>query len=87
MGGTAYQQLSCLQTSGDNRAVYSELSVKFKPFADVLGEMSERSGLQSNKDLLKVYERWQFTGNDRLRTVLSEHGIKLPLKINIKTRH
>ena len=82
MGGTAYWKLSRLA----NGPVFHELAVKFKPYADVLGEMSERSGLQSNSDLLRLYERWLCTGSDRLKSLLSEHGIA-PVKMDVKTRH
>ena len=70
MGGGAYSELAKVHPNP-----YRELSEKFRPFSNVLGEMSERTGLQSNKDLLRIYERWQATGSDRLRDILTEHGI------------
>lgn len=76
MGGTAYQTLSELEKNKQNKGVYQELSGKFQPFSNILGEMSERSGLQSNKDILRLYERWMATGSDRLRKILSELGIQ-----------
>jgi len=87
MGGTAYRELASLQIAKDPRDVYTELSEKFQPFSNVLGEVSERSGLQSNSDLLRLYERWLFTGSDRLKSVLVEHGIAVPHKIDPKTKH
>jgi hypothetical protein len=85
MGGAAYWQLSCNTSVG--QPVYKELSVRFKTFSDVLGEMSERSGLQSNGDLLRLYEKWLYTGSDRLKNLLSEHGIPTPVVLDTKTRH
>lgn len=82
MGGSAYWKLSHLTSA---QGLYRELALKIKPFSDVLGEMSERSGLQTNSDLLRLYERWLFTGSERLKTVLSEHGIT-PIKIKTKTK-
>lgn len=76
MGGTAYRTLSELQSHRPAKAVYAELSGKFQPYSNILGEMSERSGLQSNKDLLRLYERWMLTGSDRLRKILGEYGIQ-----------
>jgi len=87
MGGNAYAHLSQLQLTTLARAVYNELSVKFKPFSDVLGEMSERSGLQSNSDLLRLYEKWLITGNERLKSMLATHGIQAPFKIDRTTKH
>jgi hypothetical protein len=76
MGGTAYETLSLLENKKESQVVYRELSGKFQPFSNVLGEMSERSGLQSNKDILRLYDRWMVTGSDRLRKLLNEHGIQ-----------
>jgi hypothetical protein len=87
MGGTAYHNLAQMQMSKMMRGLYGELSEKFRPFSNALGEMSERSGLQSNTDILRMYERWLFTGSDRLRTILSEQGIAVPVKIDVKSRH
>ena len=76
MGGTAYGVLSEMENNRTNKIVYEELSGKSQPFSNVLGEMSERSGVQSNKDILRLYERWMATGSDRLRKILSDHGIQ-----------
>lgn len=85
MGGGAYWQLSTITAS--NPVTYKELSEKFRPFSDVLGEMSVRSGIQNNSDLLRTYERWLFTGNERLKTLLQNHGIETPFAVNPKTKH
>lgn len=87
MGGTAYAQLSTLQVSTEPRQMYSELAEKFKPYSNVLGEMSERSGLQTNKDVLRLYERWVATGSNRLRNILNEQGIQIPMKSDLKIKH
>lgn len=87
MGGTAYGQLSLMQETRTSKTLYGELSAKFQPFSNVLGEMSERSGLQSNKDLLRLYERWVSTGSERLRNLLSEHGIQTPHANVNKIKH
>ena len=87
MGGTAYWTLSNLQLTDLTRTLFKELSVKFKTFSEVLAEFSDRSGLQNNKDLLRIYEKWLLTGSDRLKGLLSEHGIQTPVKFDPKTRH
>lgn len=86
MGGTAYSQLSKMQFTNLARGLFQELSDKFKVFSDVLGEMSSRSGIQSNADLLRLYEKWLITKNDRLRTLLGEHGIAAPIHIDWNTK-
>lgn len=87
MGGSAYAHLSEMATLEESRAMYGELSCKFKPFSNVLGELSERSGLQSNKDVLRMYERWVATGSKHLRTLLNEQGIAVPTKLDLKIKH
>jgi hypothetical protein len=85
MGGSAYHSLSNLTDETESKETFDELSIKFRSFSNVLGEMSERSGLQSNKDVLRLYERWITTGSDRLRRVLNERGILTPIKTDLKT--
>ena len=86
MGGTAYAELSKLQFSKMSRSVYQELAEKFKPFSDVLGEMSSRSGIQTNGDILRLYEKWLLTKSERLRGLLSEHGIAAPIVVDWNTK-
>ena len=56
-------------------AVFDELSGKFAAFVDVLGEVSERSALASNADLLRLYERWLRTRSRRSGELLAARGI------------
>lgn len=84
MGGAAYGQLS---KEENGNATFHELSVKFRTFSNVLGEMSERSGLQSNKDLLRLYEKWTYSKSERLKELLAEKGIEAPVFLDPKTRH
>lgn len=85
MGGTAYYNLAHLVAETEPKETFDELSVKFESFSNVLGEMSERNGLQSNKDVLRLYERWIVTGSDRLRSLLTDKGIPVPVKTNLKS--
>ena len=55
--------------------VFDELSGKFPAFVDVLGEVSERSALSSNSDLLRLYERWLRTKSRRSGELLVTRGI------------
>ena len=74
MGECAYRSLA---RQGDERfgEVFDELSDKFTAFVDVLGEVSERTALTSNSDLLRLYERWLKTGSRRSGSLLAERGI------------
>jgi len=55
--------------------VFDELAGRFAAFVDVLGEVSERSALASNADLLRLYERWLRTGSRRSGELLAARGI------------
>jgi hypothetical protein len=58
--------------------VYAELAERFAAFVDVLSEVSERSALASNADLLRLYEKWLRTRSPRNEQLLVEHGLVLP---------
>ncbi len=55
--------------------VFAELGRKFVSFVDVLAEVSERSALMSNNDLLRLYEKWLRTNSRRDGALLAERGI------------
>ena len=44
-------------------------------FVDVLGEVSERTSLSSNSDVLRLYERWLRTRSRRSGDLLAARGI------------
>lgn len=56
-------------------AAFDELAARFPAFVDVLSEVSERSALASNADLLRLYEKWMRTGSRRSGMLLAERGI------------
>ena len=80
MGGTAYAQVS--DSMRGHRAVkslamlFDELREKFTDFVDVLSEVSERSYLSSDKDVLRLYEIWIRTGSRRREAQLRNLGIE-----------
>jgi hypothetical protein len=57
--------------------LFGELATKFGEFVDVLADVADVTGAQgaaTSKQVLKLYERWLKTGNDRLAQVLGAHG-------------
>jgi hypothetical protein len=80
MGGSAYSSLS--DSMRGYRAVsgaaflFEELTHKFTDFVDVLNEVSERSRLADDRDVLRTYELWLRTGSKRARTQLRRLGIE-----------
>jgi hypothetical protein len=55
--------------------VFDELAGKFTACVDVLSEVSERSALASNSDVLRLYEKWVRTRSRRSGDLLVERGI------------
>jgi hypothetical protein len=55
--------------------VFDELAGKFSRCVDVLSEVSERSALTSNSDVLRLYEKWMRTRSRRSGDLLVERGI------------
>lgn len=74
LGEIAYGSLA---RQGDDTfgEVFDELAAKFPAFVDVLGEISERTALASNSDLLRLYEKWLRTKSRRSGDLLVARGI------------
>ena len=77
MGEYAYGSLSRSPRNDDDAfaEVFGELSSKFVGFMDVLAEVSERTSLTSEADMLRLYEKWLRTGSRRDGRRLIERGI------------
>jgi len=74
LGECAYRSLALGrdETFGD---VFDELSGKFTAFVDILGEVSERTAMNTNADLLRLYEKWMRTRSRRSGDLLVARGI------------
>ena len=73
LGERAYGSLA--RTDDTLSDVFDELAEKFSGFVDVLGEVSERSSLTSNTDVLRLYEKWLKTRSRRSGDLLARQGI------------
>jgi hypothetical protein len=73
LGGHAYRTL--VASDDTFSPIFAELSEKFAAFVDVLSEVSARSQLTSDSDLLRLYEKWLKTGSRRNGDLLAERGI------------
>jgi hypothetical protein len=73
LGGYAYRSLG---TTDDTLSpIFAELSEKFLAFVDVLSEVSARTQLTNDSDVLRLYEKWLRTGSRRNGDLLAERGI------------
>ena len=75
LGERAYGSLARNARADNFGDVFDELSEKFHGFVDVLTEVSERTSLTSNTDLLRLYEKWLRTRSKRRGDLLASRGI------------
>jgi hypothetical protein len=73
LGGYAYRSLG--STDDTLSPIFAELSEKFVAFVDVLSDVSARTSLTNDADLLRLYEKWARTGSRRNGDLLAENGI------------
>ncbi|HUE86275.1 MAG TPA: hypothetical protein VMO26_09375 [Vicinamibacterales bacterium] len=73
LGGYAYRSL--VTTDDTLSPIFAELSDKFVGFVDVLSDVSARTSLTNDADLLRLYEKWVRTGSKRNGDLLAERGI------------
>lgn len=80
MGESAYGSLS--QLMARHRAfseIFTELAGRFVVYVDILSEVSEKTSLNKDSDLLRLYEHWLKTGSERAARLLCQEGI-LPIR-------
>jgi hypothetical protein len=75
MGGVAYSALASSSADENTSQVYGEFSVRFPEFVDVLTFISQESMIQTNGDLLKLYDRYMATGSELAEEQLMEKGL------------
>ena len=76
LGGRAYDALGDVAARrGAERSLWNELSEKFSKLVEVLNEVAERTLLNSDTGLLRLYEKWMKTGNARVAVLLREQGV------------
>lgn len=85
MGGVAYGALSSSSADENLQQVYGEFSLRFGAFVDVLTYISQESMIQSNEDLLKLYNRYMNTGSRLAEDQLKEKGLLNPDLQKVKT--
>ncbi len=75
IGGSAYASLAACTEEDLSARVYEEFSNNFLKFVDALTYISQKSMIQSNKDLLRLYDRYVSTGSELARSQLLENGL------------
>jgi hypothetical protein len=73
LGGYAYRSL--VSSDDTLSPIFAELAEKFVAFVDVLSEVSARTLLTNDTDVLRLYEKWLRTGSRRDGDLLAQRGI------------
>lgn len=84
MGGTAYASLASCSSDEFSSQVYGEFSKRFSTFVDVLTFISQEALVQSNGDLLRLYNRYLATGSRLAEGQLLEKGLLNPDLAKVK---
>lgn len=75
MGSAAYTNLSRWTKEDQASHTYKIFSEKFSDFVDVLSYVSEKSSIQADQNILRLYERYVRTGSEIARDRLNELGV------------
>jgi hypothetical protein len=86
IGASAYSNLAAWTKEETTASVYSMFSQKFIDYADLLSYISDKSALQSEQNILKLYERYIKTGSDLARDKLTELGVVTVSKEQLKLK-
>ncbi len=77
MGERAYGALAEAERGAALAGLYGELSRRFDAFVDCFAEIAELSDLESNRGLVRLFERWQLTRSERVAEKLRARGVAL----------
>jgi len=75
IGSAAYFNLATWTKEDSLSIIFSTFSKRFNEFVDVLNYVSEKSQVQSDSDVLKLYDRYLRTGSELAREKLNELGV------------
>lgn len=82
LGGHAYQRVSELvgHLNPQVKEMFLELGKNFPRFVDILSEISSDTAAKPDTNLLRLYEKWVATGDQRAAEILTKAGIPLNQK-------
>lgn len=75
MGGMAYSSLASSVEDDMQAKVFMDFAQRFLGYVDVLTYISQTAMIQSNQDLLRLYERYVATGSTLAKDQLVEKGL------------
>jgi hypothetical protein len=77
MGGVAYHSLAASAQDEKMSRMFGEFAARFPEFVDVLTFISQEALIQTNGDLLKLYDRYMATGSRLAGEQLVEKGLPI----------
>lgn len=78
LGKNAYSNLSSLRANEPHFSeLFSELSEKFLIASRVLSDVAPWNHAISQKDIVRLYEKWLKTGDEKIKAILTEAGLKV----------
>ena len=75
MGETAYGTLAHEIKEDTSRKVFKDFSSRFLEYVDILTTISQKSLVQNDESILRLYEKYLKTGSELARETLEEKGI------------
>ena len=75
IGSAAYSNLHTWTKENGLSYVYKTFSKRFMDFVEVLNYISEKSLVQSDQNILRLYDRYLRTGSELAREKLNELGV------------
>jgi hypothetical protein len=84
IGSAAYSNLHSWSREDSLSDVYDTFSKRFTDFVEVLNYISEKSMVQANQDVLRLYDRYMRTGSELVREKLTELGVVTVPKEQLK---
>lgn len=78
IGGSAYDALATVSNSELIAKTYRDLSQRFLDYVDILTFISQKAMIQSDSDLLRLYNRYLITGSKLAEEQLLAKGVLTP---------
>ena len=75
LGGMAYRSLAEEVSDRAKAEIFNEFCDRFLEYVDVLTYVSQSTEVQSNQNLLRIYERYIVTGSELAKEQLVEKGL------------
>ncbi len=84
IGSAAYSNLAAWTKEDTVSSIYKTFSMRFFDYVEILSYISEKSSIQTDQNVLRLYERYIKTGSAQAREKLTAMGIATLPKDQLK---